>query len=136
MLTTPDYSTGRDIVVSAHTQPESSASDELRKVASAMSTAAQAARDGAGDAIAKAREAGPAAREMVSKFVYSSFYYLSYGVVFPTMLVANFIPGGGPIASGLVDGAAAASEVIGEIKEKSAARKAARAAGQADPITA
>lgn len=122
-------------MASTKTQPAASANDELKKVATAMTTAAQAARDGAGDAISQAKKAAPAARELVSKFVYSSFYYLSYGVVFPTMLVANFVPGGGPIASGLLDGATAASEVIGDIKEQSAARKAARAAGQAAPAT-
>jgi len=120
-------------MASTRTQSAPSANDELKNVATAMTTAAQAAREGAGDAIAQAKKAGPAARELVSKFVYSSFYYLSYGVVFPTLLVANYVPGGGPIADGLLDGATAASEVIGDIKEQSAARKAARAAAQAAP---
>ena len=119
-------------MASTKTQPAASMNDELKKVASAVTTAAQAARDGAGDAISQAKQAAPAARELISKFVYSSSYYLSYGVVFPTMLVANFVPGGGPIASGLLDGATAASDVIGEIKE----RRAAKSAGQAAPATA
>jgi hypothetical protein len=99
-------------------------------MATAMATAVEAVRDGASDALAKAKQAVPATGEYVSRFVYSSFYYLSYGVVFPTLLVTNFLPGCGPIATGLVDGATAASDVIVEMKEKAAARKAARAESQ------
>ncbi len=78
----------------------------------------------------------PVAGEYVSHFVYSSFYYLSYGVVFPTLLVTYFIPGCSPIANGLVDGATAANDVILEMKEKAAARKAAQSEPQSAPAQA
>jgi len=108
----------------------------LRSVATAMATAAEAVRDGASDAVAKAKEVSSATGEYVSRFVYSTSYYLAYGVVFPTLLVTNFLPGCGSIADGLVDGAAAASDVIAERKERAAARKAAKTEVQADPAPA
>jgi hypothetical protein len=85
-----------------------------------MSTAAGAVRDGASDAVAKAREAVPAVGRFVSRVVYSSCYYVSFGVVFPTMLVANIVPGGDVLASGLLDGASAAKSAVAGRKEKSA----------------
>jgi hypothetical protein len=120
----------------ANAQPVQTASAPLRSVATAMATAAEAVRDGASDALAKAKQAVPITGEYVSSFVYSSFYYLSYGVVFPTLLVTNFVPGCGPIANGLVDGANAANDVIDEMKEKAAARKAAKVEVQAAPAQA
>jgi hypothetical protein len=66
----------------------------------------------------------PATSQFVSRFVYSSCYFVSYGVVFPTMFVASYVPGGAPIASGLLDGANAANDFIADMKEKAAARKA------------
>ena len=114
----------------ANAQPTEAASDPLKSMANAMATAAEAVRDGAGDAFAKVQQAVPATTQAVSRFVYSSFYYVSYGVVFPTMLVANFVPGLGPVAAGLEDGAKAASDVLHDMKEKRAAGKAANADAQ------
>ena len=110
----------------ANAQPVEAARSPLRSVTTAMATVAEAVRDGTSDAMAKVKQAVPVTGEYVSRFVYSSFYYLGYGVVFPTLLVTNFVPGCGPIADGLVDGATAASDVVLEMKEKAAARKAAR----------
>jgi hypothetical protein len=125
------------VIQEAHLMAEANAQtvevvrSPLRSVTTAMATAAEAVRDGASDAVAKVKQAVPVTGEYVSRFVYSSFYYLSYGVVFPTLLVTNFIPGCGPIADGLVDGATAANDVILEMKEKTAARKAANTEGSA-----
>jgi hypothetical protein len=110
--------------------------DSMKSVSTAMATAAEAVRDGASDALAKVKQVVPVTGEYVSRFVYSSFYYLSYGVVFPTLLVTNFLPGCSPIANGLVDGAAAANDVLVEMKEKAAAQKAAKVESQAAPAVA
>lgn len=124
-------------MVETNAQPNQTTTDDpLRSVATAMATAAEAVRDGAGDAVAKAKQAVPATGEFVSKFVYSSFYYLSYGVVFPTLLVTNFVPGCGCISNGLTDGAAAANDVIVEMKEKAKARKAAKTEAEVAPAPA
>lgn len=90
----------------------------LNNLAGAVATAAGAVRDGTGDAVARAREAAPAVGRFVSRVVYSSCYYVSFGVVFPTMLVANIVPGGDVLASGLLDGASAARSAIAVRKEK------------------
>jgi hypothetical protein len=114
----------------ANAHPVEAPASPLKSVSTAMATAATAVREGTSDALARAKAALPAAGEYVSRFVYSSCYYLSYGVVFPTLLVTSYVPGCGTIADGLVDGAAAANDVIVDMKEKSAARKASRTAGQ------
>jgi hypothetical protein len=117
-------------------QPVQEVNSPLRTVTTAVATAAEVIRGGASDALAKVKHAVPATGEYVSHFVYSSFYYLSYGVVFPTLLVTNFIPGCSPIADGLADGATAANDVIAEMKQKAAARKAAKAESQTAPANA
>jgi len=96
------------------------AADPLKSVAQALQTAAAAVRDGAGDATARVREGLPEAGKFVSRFVYASCYFASYGVVFPTVFVASFVPGMGPIAAGLSDGAKAASDYVGEMRAKTA----------------
>lgn len=97
------------------------AHEPLRAVATAMATAAGAMRDGTSDAVTKARQAVPVVTCFVSRVIYSSSYYLSFGVVFPTMLVANIVPGGEVLATGLLDGASAARSAIAGRKEKSGA---------------
>lgn len=104
-------------------QPVDSTNDPLKSVAAAMATAAEAVRDGASDAAARVQQVMPATSQFVSRFVYSSCYFVSYGVVFPTMFVASYVPGGAPIASGLLDGANAANDLIADMKEKALARK-------------
>ena len=71
------------------TNAASPASDPLKSVATAMAKAAEAVRDGASDAAAKVQTALPATGKFISRFVYSSCYFASYGVVFPTLFVAN-----------------------------------------------
>jgi hypothetical protein len=86
-----------------------------------MSTAAGAARDGASNAMAKVRAAVPAVGGFISRVAYSGSYYASFGIVFPTMLVANFVPGGCVLAAGLQDGASAALAAVPCRKQKSEA---------------
>jgi hypothetical protein len=106
------------------TTETTNSADPLKSVATAMANAAEAVRDGATDAAAKVQGALPATGKFISRFVYSTFYFASYGVVFPTMFVAHVVPGLGPIADGLTDGANAANDVIQEMKTKRAAKKA------------
>ena len=82
--------------------------DSLRAVATAMTSAANDFSDSQVEP--EVQSDVPATRGLVSRYVYSAFYYTSYGVVFPTMFVAGFVPGMGPIARGIADGARAASE--------------------------
>ena len=109
-------------------QPQDQAAaedDPLKKVAGAMMTAAQAVKAGAGDASEAASNFLPAAGRAVSKTVYASCYYLSYGVVFPTMLVVGVFPKNNPVYYGLADGGRAAKDAVHQMHDRRAAMKAA-----------
>ncbi|MCY2966864.1 MAG: hypothetical protein NT069_25075 [Planctomycetota bacterium] len=101
-------------------QSQGVADDAMNKVAQAMSDAAGAIRSGASDATEKARQLAPAAARVVGQTVYTTCYYLSYGVVFPTMFVASFIPKNNALVHGLVDGARAASDAVADLRASKA----------------
>jgi hypothetical protein len=101
--------------------------DPLNAVAREMLLASQAEGDcRKGETAMDATTCGTA--NFVSRLVYSTFYFASYGVVFPTLFVASTVPGLGQAACGMVDGANAASEAVKERKAQRAERKAVRAA--------
>jgi hypothetical protein len=104
---------------------EAQAADPLKTVADAMEHAVKAAREGAIDARAKVDEALPAVNRFVSRFVYTTCYTLSYGVVFPSVLVARSIPKDNPFVHGLVDGAHAALDMVDEMNRRKAEAKVA-----------
>ena len=104
------------------------ASDPLKTAADAMEHAVQAAKDGASDARAKVDQALPAVNLFVSRFVYTTCYTLSYGVVFPSVMVARSIPKNNPIVRGLVDGAHAAVDMVEEMKKRKLEAKGAEPA--------
>ncbi len=97
---------------------EAQTSDPLKTVADAMEHAVKAAREGASDARAKVDQALPAMNRFASRFVYTACYTISYGVVFPTILVARSVPKDNPIVHGLVDGAHAAVDMVEEMKKR------------------
>ena len=99
-------------------------SEAFRYTADAIRSAADAVGDGLGTAVAIVQSAIPKTRNFISRAVYSTFYYGSYGVVFPTLFVAGVIPGMGPIKNGLIDGAVAATDKIRDRREKRLARRA------------
>jgi hypothetical protein len=109
-------------------QPAGSA---MNSITTAIGTAGAAVRDGARSATARVQEVLPAAGQHISKFVYTSCYFMSYGVVFPTVFVANFVPGLGPIAAGVNDGASAARDYVHDLQSRAAARKQQRQESQA-----
>jgi hypothetical protein len=104
-------------------------SDSLKSVACAMERASEALVDVASSTDSKAEAPLPATAGFISRCLYSTFYYTSYGVVFPTLFVANVVPGMGAVARGLADGATAAREAVYERK----ATRLARAAAARDP---
>jgi hypothetical protein len=93
-----------------------SASDPLGTVADALDIAVTAVQDGAVDAKATAGNLLPAAGHFLSKFVYTTSYTLSYGVVFPTILIAKSIPANNSVVHGFVDGAKAANDMVVQLK--------------------
>ena len=99
---------------------KTSSRDPLKTVADALDTAVKAAKDGAADAKATAGKMLPAAGRFLSRFVYTTSYTFSYGVVFPAVLLAKSIPPNNAIVHGLVDGAHAAND-HGDSDEESSA---------------
>jgi len=82
-----------------------------------MGSAVQSVRDGASEAL-------PAVGRFVSRVIYTSSYAVSYGVVFPVMVVVRAIPKDNAMVHGLVDGAMAARDTVagwgGEMAEDEA----------------
>ena len=103
--------------------------------ASVAGTALSTVRDGVGTIAERTKQALPVAGRMVSRLVYSSGYYVSYGVVFPTLFLTKIIPGGTLLVSGMSDGAAAASTSLqrmgNKVVDKPAAARAKKPAAKA-----
>jgi hypothetical protein len=99
-------------------------SDPLKAVADAMDAAVKAAKEGAEEARATVADSLPAARKFVSRSVYNTCYAISYGVVFPTMLIVRMVPKDNAVVHGLVDGARAATDMVDEMKARSSSGEA------------
>jgi len=89
-----------------------------------MTGTVQYAAGAAGHCAVKRATAAPP-RPFLSQFVYSSFYFASYAVVFPALFAANIVPGLGAMADGLTDGTYAACDAVRNSKARRAARKVA-----------
>jgi len=92
-------------------------SDPLQSVANALGTAFQAAKDGSTDARAAAENAIPAATRFVARLVYTTSYTITYGVVFPSMMIAKSLPADNAMIRGFKDGAQAAVEKVDRLKQ-------------------
>jgi hypothetical protein len=77
-----------------------------------MELALEAARQGAADASEAAGRVAESAGLFVARFVYTTCYTLSYGLVFPTVILARSIPRDNAAVRGLIDGAGAATERV------------------------
>jgi hypothetical protein len=98
----------------------STGSDPLKAVADALDTAVRATKDGVEKARETATNAMPAAGEFLSQAAYKTCYGISFGVVFPTMLLVRSIPKDNAAVHGLIDGAHAALDLVKEMKARSA----------------
>ena len=76
----------------------------------------KAVRSGAADARTKVAQIVPKAGNIVSGTIYGACYAISYGVVFPTMLVVSFLPTNNSFCHGLVDGARAAGDSVTRLR--------------------
>jgi hypothetical protein len=83
-----------------------------------MDAAVKAAKEGAEDARSTLAGALPAAGQFMSRAVYKTCYSISFGIVFPTMLIARTIPKNNAAVHGLIDGAHAAIDMVTEMKPK------------------
>ena len=101
------------------TQHAGKSHDSNASSAGTLDLVTKAARDGAADAQVAANRAWDAASLFASRFAYSTCYSLSYGVVFPAMLLASAIPRNNEAVRGLIDGAQAAILKVDQIRGRS-----------------
>jgi hypothetical protein len=92
--------------------------DPLKSVAEALEAAAQAVKEGASDAQETAASLLPDSEHFLSQLAYRTCYAISYGIVFPSVLVARSIPKNNALVHGLIDGAQAARDMVDEMKAK------------------
>jgi len=102
------------------TSTETPSAEPLRSAADAMALALEAAKEGAADAQERVSQMMPAIGGFVSRLTYTTCYAVSYGVVFPTLLVARAVPKDNAIVNGLLDGARAARDSVGARQAESA----------------
>lgn len=57
-----------------------------------------------------------AARGVISSLVYNTCYCSAYGIVFPIVFLAHFVPGGVTLAAGIGDGARAAGDYVRSVR--------------------
>src|SRR5580698_7354477 len=88
--------------------PGDATQDPGQSSAGALHLVTRAARDGAADAREAATRTWAASRLFASRFVYTTCYTVSYGVVFPVMFLACSVPQNNSVVRGLIDGAQAA----------------------------
>jgi hypothetical protein len=91
----------------------------INSVSGTMDLVATAARHGAADAREAASKALSCTSLILSRLLYQTTYCISYGVVFPSALVARAIPRDNAAARGFIEGAKAASHRVDAILGRS-----------------
>src|SRR5262245_9254671 len=81
----------------------------------------QAAQSGGSDSRKAAARASNSRGMFLSRFVYTTCYTVSYGVVFPAVFLAHSIPQNNAVVRGLIDGAHAASLKVDALRGKALA---------------
>ncbi|MBX9788943.1 MAG: hypothetical protein K2Y37_08495 [Pirellulales bacterium] len=113
-------------MIAEHPASTDTKNDPLQQVAAAMSSAAEALKDGASDAAKAVQRIVPQGKVSLSKAAYSCCYFLSYGVAFPTLFVTSLLPTNNPLSNGLHDGAAAAGDMVKDLRSRYEQKKVAR----------
>jgi hypothetical protein len=90
--------------------------DPVTSVSGTLDLVKRAARDGAADAREAAARTWAATSLFVCRFVYTTCYTISYGVVFPTTMIARSIPRDNAAVRGLIEGAQAAMHQVDQIR--------------------
>ncbi len=93
--------------------------DPLKSVADALDAAFQGAKGGVEDLRVTASGSLPALSSFLCGLTYKTCYAISYGMVFPTVLVARAIPKENAAVHGLIDGARAAIDMVNDMRAKS-----------------
>ncbi|MGP0062211.1 MAG: hypothetical protein ACLQGP_01245 [Isosphaeraceae bacterium] len=96
----------------------STSSDPLKIVADALDSAVNSTKEGIEKAQTTVNDALPAASQFLSQAAYQTCYAISYGVVFPTILLVRAIPKNNAVVHGFIDGAHAAKDSVNDMKSK------------------
>ena len=99
------------------------ADDPTTATASANCTVPAPDRVQSGESAAFVQTGLPEPGRVVARFAYQTRYYTSYCAVLAAVFVGSFVPGLGPVAAGLKDGAEAARKYVGETLASSEGRK-------------
>ena len=83
-----------------------------------MEAAVQGTKEGVNHAYETVENALPEASNYLSRAVYNTCYAISYGIVFPTMMVVRSVPKNNAMAHGFADGSRAAVDMVDEMKAK------------------
>ena len=78
--------------------------------------AVKTVKDGTSDAKLTAQKMLPVAGRFLSRFVNTTSYAVSYGVVLQAVLIAKTIPAHELIVHGFVDGAQSANDMVAQMK--------------------
>ena len=87
----------------------------VKSSARAVDRVTKAALNGAGDAREAATRTWDTTSRFASRCVYSTCFTVSYGVVFPVMLLARAIPRNHEAVRALIDGAQAAIRKVDQV---------------------
>jgi hypothetical protein len=106
---------------------------EVKEVAEETVAASEgiagALRQGAAEAGETADRLLPKVGKLMSKGIYSTCYYGSFGVVFTALTIARLLPKDGAVIHGIEDGADAARHAAEETEATTAGMPAAESAG-------
>ena len=92
-----------------------SSHDPIESTAGTLELVAQPSQRGATDARFSAARTWTATGLFVSRFVYNTCYIISYGVVFPSVLLARAVPVNNAAVRGLIEGTQAARHMVDEL---------------------
>jgi hypothetical protein len=108
-----------------HTEHTGITETAPEKTAAPAVSLSEAIREGAGDAREAAADFIPAVGSLIHKGVYNGFYYLTYGVVFGSLVVGSLIPSDNAMGEGVRDGIKAARKAFDEREKAARAAEAA-----------
>jgi len=103
--------------------------EEVKEVAEETVAASEGIRQGAAEAGETADRLLPKVGKLMSKGIYSTCYYGSFGVVFTALTIARLLPKDGAVIHGIEDGADAARHAAEETEATTAGMPAAESAG-------
>jgi hypothetical protein len=87
----------------------------VKSSARSLDLVTKAASDGAGDARAAATRTWDATSQFASRCVYTTCFTVSYGVVFPVILLSRVIPRNNDAVRAMIDGAHAAMRKVDQV---------------------